>query len=156
MFGLTTEIKEKEAERLLFLGENMADWKNININKNLIKHDTGKSTLIAMPHKSDYDGWEFWFPSKLVRESFKRKDAVNIGYTDEFIFHLKKYGHGRYNSKEIISDQDIDVKEFERAFCVVAGNIDASITEEPEVPLIHIPDWIEPEATTADEELVDE
>ena len=112
MFGPTIEIKEKEAERLLFLGENMADWKNININKNLIKHDTGKSTLIAMPHKSDYDGWEFWFPSKLVRESFKRKDAVNIGYTDEFVFHLKKDGHCRYNSKEIISEQDIDGKEF--------------------------------------------
>ena len=156
MFGPTTEIKEKEAERLLFLGENMADWKNININKNLLKVDNGKSTLIAMPHKSDYDGWEFWFPSKLVRESFKRKDAVNIGYTDEFVFHLKKYGHGRYNSDKIIDEQDIDVKEFERAFCVVAENIDASVTEEPEVPLIHIPDWIEPEATTADEELVDE
>lgn len=121
-------------------------WKNININKNLIKHDTGKSTLIAMPHKSDYDGWEFWFPSKLVRESFKRKDAVNIGYTDDFVFHLKKYE----------KQKDIDVKEFERAFCVVAGNIDASITEELEIPLIHIPDWIEPEEITADEELVDE
>ena len=82
MFGPTTEIKEKEAERLLFLAENMADWKNININKNLLKVDNGKSTLIAMPHKSDYDGWEFWFPSKLVRESFRRKDAVNIAYTD--------------------------------------------------------------------------
>ena len=146
MFGLTTEIKEKEAAGLLFLGENMADWKNININKNLIIHDTGKSTLIAMPHKSDYAGWEFWFPSKLVREAFNRKDAMNIGYNDDFIFHLKKYD----------TEKDIDVKEFERAFCVVAGNIDTSITEEPEVPLIHIPDWIEPEATTADKELVDE
>ena len=146
MFGPTTEIKKKEAERLLFLGENMADWKNININKNLIIHDTGKSTLIAMPHKSDYDGWEFWFPSKLVREAFNRKDAMNIGYNDDFIFHLKKYD----------TEKDIDVKEFERAFCVVAGNIDASITEEPEIPLIHIPDWIEPEEITADEELVDE
>lgn len=124
----------------------MADWKNININKNLIIHDTGKSTLIAMPHKSDYAGWEFWFPSKLVREAFNRKDAMNIGYNDDFIFHLKKYD----------TEKDIDVKEFERTFCVVAGNIDASIMEEPEVPLIHIPDWIEPEATTADEELVDE
>ena len=124
----------------------MADWKNININKNLIIHDTGKSTLIAMPHKSDYAGWEFWFPSKLVQEAFNRKDAMNIGYNDDFIFHLKKYD----------TEKDINVKEFERAFCVVAGNIDASITEEPEVPLIHIPDWIEPEATTADEELVDE
>ena len=146
MFGLTTEIKKKEAERLLFLGENMADWKNININKNLIIHDTGKSTLIAMPHKSDYDGWEFWFPSKLVREAFNRKDAMNIGYNDDFIFHLKKYD----------TEKDINVKEFERAFCVVAGNIDASITEEPEIPLIHIPDWIEPEEINADEELVDE
>lgn len=117
MFGLTTEIKKKEAERLLFLGENMADWKNININKNLIIHDTGKSTLIAMPHKSDYDGWEFWFPSKLVREAFNRKDAMNIGYNDDFIFHLKKYD----------TEKDINVKEFERAFCVVAGNIDAWI-----------------------------
>ena len=31
------------------------EWKNININANLIVAETGKATLINFPHKSDFD-----------------------------------------------------------------------------------------------------
>lgn len=73
----------------------MVDWKSISININLVHHDTGKATLIAMPHKSNYDGYKFWFPSKLVRSSRTRTDAVSLGYTDEFTFRLFKDGKNR-------------------------------------------------------------
>ncbi len=99
-------------------------WKNININIQNIKADTGKAVLIAMPHNSDYDGFEFWHPKKLVR-SGKHSYAVSIGYTDEFTFKLKKYGKGKWNRNEVIDEQEIDVEEFEMSFGVMDENITA-------------------------------
>ena len=32
-------------------------WKNINISKNNIDHETAKAVLIKMPNKSDYKGY---------------------------------------------------------------------------------------------------
>lgn len=100
----------------------MANWKNININTNQIKADTGKAVLIAMPHNSDYDGYAFWHTSKLIRNG-RHSAAVSLGYTDDFTFTLKKYGKGKYNSREVIDEKVIDVAEFENAFGVVNENI---------------------------------
>lgn len=93
----------------------MSNWKNIEINTNQIKTETERSVLIKMPHKSDYDGYCFWHPAKLVHEG-SHSAACSIGYTDEFTFHLKKYGQGKWNSREVIDEQEIDAEEFERAF----------------------------------------
>ena len=66
----------------------MKEWKNIEINVQNIDFNTEKSVLIKMPHNSDYDGYKFWHPSKLVRNG-SNSYAVKIGYTDDFIFKLK-------------------------------------------------------------------
>lgn len=100
----------------------MANWKDININTNQIKADTGKAVLIAMPHNSDYDGYVFWHTSKLIRNG-RHSVAVSLGYADDFIFTLKKYGKGKYNSREIIDVKVLNVEEFENAFGVVDENI---------------------------------
>lgn len=92
-------------------------WKNININRNLIKHDTGVAVLIAMPHSSDYDGWFFWHPEKLIRNG-RNKAAVSLGYNDSFTFRLLKY-----KGKLKVDEQEIDVEEFEDAFGVIDENI---------------------------------
>lgn len=90
-------------------------WKNIEINKQNIETDTGKSTLIKMPNKSEYAGYKFWYPSKLVRYG-SNSYAMSLGYTDEFTFKLKKYGKGKYNKFDVIDEIEIDVEEFEEAF----------------------------------------
>lgn len=108
----------------------MANWKNININTNQIKADTGKAVLIAMPHNSNYDGYSFWHTSKLIR-SGRHSAAVSLGYTDDFTFTLKKYGKGRYNSREVIDEKVIDVEEFENAFGVVNKNIPERVYKNP-------------------------
>lgn len=100
-------------------------WKNININANQIKADTGKAVLIALPHNSEYDGYAFWHTSKLIRKG-KNTAAVSLSYTDEFTFTLKKYGKGKYNSREVIDEKVIDIEEFENAF----GVENESITEK--------------------------
>lgn len=114
-------------------------WKNIQINKQNIQHDTGRTVLINCPHKSNYDGYSFWHPSKLIRDG-KHSYAVSLSYTKEFKFKLLKYGKGKWNSKQVISEKEIDVEEFEEMFGVMNENITAPkkdnesylIVEEPE------------------------
>lgn len=98
------------------------DWKNININENLIKAETDRAVLINCPHNSEYNGFCFWYPSKLVKNG-RHSTAVSIGYTDEFTFKLKKYGKGKYNSRDVINEIEINVSEFEEMFGVIDENI---------------------------------
>lgn len=100
----------------------MPSWKNININKQNVKTDTGRAVLINCPHNSDYDGFSFWHPSKLVREG-KNSNALSIGYTDDFRFKLVKYGKGKWNIRDIIEQKEISVEEFEEMFGIMNENI---------------------------------
>lgn len=113
-------------------------WKNIEINVQNIEADTGKATLIKMPNKSNYAGYKFWHPSKLVRYG-SNSYARSIGYTDEFTFKLKKFGNGKYNKFDVIDEIEIDVEEFENSFrcmedCTRAKNNEETylVIEEPE------------------------
>lgn len=113
-------------------------WKNIEINVQNIETDTGKATLIKMPNKSNYAGYKFWHPSKLIRYG-SNSYARSIGYTDEFTFKLKKFGNGKYNKFDVIDEIEIDIKEFENAFrcmedCTRAKDKEETylIIEEPE------------------------
>lgn len=97
-------------------------WKNININKQNIEVETVKAILIKMPNNSDYKGFAFWYPTKLVRDG-RNKNAVSIGYNDEFTFTLKKFGNGKYNKMDVIDEIKISAEEFEEAFGVMDENI---------------------------------
>lgn len=114
------------------------NWKNININLQNVETETEKAVLIKMPANSEYKGYSFWHPKKLVRKG-KHSYAVSLGYTDEFKFSLKKYGKGKWNKSEVIAEKEITVEEFENAFSktdknITAGKTDESylIVEEPE------------------------
>lgn len=113
-------------------------WKNIEINIQNIETDTGKATLIKMPNTSDYAGYKFWHPSKLVRYG-SNSYARSIGYTDEFTFKLFKNGNGKHNKFDVIDEVEIDAEEFEEAFgcmedCTRAKDKEESylIVKEPE------------------------
>lgn len=131
----------------------MPNWKNIDINTNLIKAETARSVLIAMPHSSDYDGWCFWHPAKLVREG-RNSAAASIGYTDDFKFRLKKYGRGKWNSREVVGEMDVPASEIEAAFGIVDENIRAP--EEKNPYETHKPAELEPEEAEVAEELKDD
>ena len=128
-------------------------WKNININKQNIKADTYKAVLISMPKNSDYDGFSFWHPSKLVRDG-RNSYAVSVGYTDDFKFKLVKYGKGKYNSRDIIAEIEIDAEEFEEAFGIMNENITSKkIVNNYET---HKPDKLEVNNVEVLDELKDE
>lgn len=90
-------------------------WKNIQINIQNIETETGSATLIKMPNNSRYAGYKFWHPSKLIRYG-NNSYARSLGYNDSFTFKLKKYGNGKYNKFDVISEIEIDVEDFEEAF----------------------------------------
>lgn len=112
-------------------------WKNVDINIQNIETDTGKASLIKMPNKSNYAGYKFWHPSKLVRYG-SNSYARSVGYTDEFTFKLFKNGNGKYNKFNVIDEIEIGVEEFEKAFeCMEDCTREKSketylIIEEPE------------------------
>ena len=128
------------------------EWKLIQINKQNIKTDTGRAVLIACPHKSKYDGYCFWHPSKLVREG-RHGGAVSIGYTEDFSFKLKKYGKGKYNGNEVIDEVEIGCSEFEAIFGVMDDNISAK--QQKNEFETHKPQSLDAEKTEADDSLID-
>ena len=85
-------------------------WQNQHFNIQNIKHATEKAVLINMPHSSKYDGYCFWHPAKLIRDGSHSYDKT-FAYNGDFIFKLKKYGHGKYNSDQIIDERDILASE---------------------------------------------
>jgi len=86
-------------------------WKNLTFNKQNIQAETEKAVLINCHHKSEFYGYSFWHPSKLIREgshSFER----SLGYMDDFKIILKKYGKWRYNWNSVIDEKSITIEEF--------------------------------------------
>lgn len=128
-------------------------WKTININKQNIRSETGKAVLIACPHNSDYDGYCFWHPSKLVR-SGRHSNAVSISYTEDFTFYLKKYGKGKYNSREVLDEIQLGYDELEEVFGVMDANI--SDPEDKKLYETHKPVAVEAVKIETDASLIDD
>lgn len=79
-------------------------WHKITISANSIEASTDKAVLIKMKHKSNYDGFVFWHPKKLVREEGK---AYTFSFNDDFKFNLKKYGQGKWNNRDVVREEEI-------------------------------------------------
>lgn len=79
-------------------------WHKIEISENNIEASTDKAVLIKMKHNSNYDGFVFWHPKKLVRVEGK---MFTFSFNDEFKFNLKKYGQGKWNSRDVVREENI-------------------------------------------------
>lgn len=90
-------------------------WDSFFVNSQNIKAMTGKAVLIALPHKSEYDGYKFWISTKLVDYAVD-ENAARVIYNDKFTFKLRKYGNGKYNQREIIDEIEISAAELARVF----------------------------------------
>ncbi len=97
-------------------------WKNIEINLQNIEFETEKATLIKMPNKSEYAGYKFWHPSKLIRYG-SHSYARSLSYTNDFTFKLFKNGKGKHNKFDIVDKIEIGADEFEEAFDIMSENI---------------------------------
>lgn len=119
-------------------------WKKIKFNAQNIEHETGKATLIKMPNKSEYKGYTFWHPSKLVREEGGKGYFVSFSYTDSFEFKVFKTGKNR----NVLDEQFLSPSEMEEAFNVVDEQISSNVDSFLEVK--------EPSKVTKEVELKDE
>ena len=125
-------------------------WRKISVNDNNIKAETEKAVLIACPHNSDFDGYVFWHPQKLVRQR-KKSSVREISYTEDFTFRLKKYGKGKHNSREVLSEVEVSYEEIEDIFGSTNENLQIANPYET-----HKPEELVAVKAEADESLIDE
>ena len=92
------------------------EWERIQIESSLVERDTYKAVLINMPRKSRYKGYSFWHPVKCCRSVGKNGYLLQISFTNEFKFRLKKMGKGKFNFNEVIDEKVIDSEELKEAF----------------------------------------
>lgn len=141
-----------------------ASWEKIYFNAQSIVAETDNAVLIKMPNNSQYKGYCFWHPRKLVREQGGKGYHYTFAFTYEFSFRLKKFGQGRYNFKDVISEVQLTVSEMKAAFGIVNENVHQFVEQETEnlieknIETVtvekHIPAPIEPKNTTPAPELV--
>lgn len=97
-------------------------WKIIKINKNNIKTETEKSVLIKMPNSSNYKGYTFWHPSKLV---IKNEYNYSFIYNDNFSFKIFKTGRNFQKTSEL----NLSQKQMVKAFGIINNELNSEINK---------------------------
>ena len=103
-------------------------WCKIYINAQNIEYETDRAILIKMPNNSDYAGYHFWHPSKLVRVEGGKGYHLSFSFTNDFKFKIFKNGKGKYNYKKIIDEVELSSDEMFEEFEQVDESI--SLAEE--------------------------
>jgi hypothetical protein len=75
-----------------------------------------------MPKESQYRGYVFWHPKKLVRRRRPNGFLMTFSYTNDYIFSLKKYGKGDTTRFKIVEEIKVSAAEMEKAFGERANN----------------------------------
>lgn len=125
---------------------------NININRNQIKHSSGRAILIAMPHKSDYDGFTFWFPEKLVDEG-RHDEAIRLCIPASFNFSLRRTSPKTY---KVLAEEELNAYQLVEQFRQTDENITGADVkpftqvETVEAPEVKVDDVVVPEDLTND------
>ena len=108
-------------------------WHKIYFNSQNIEHETTKAVLIKMPNKSEYAGYKFWHPSKLVREEGGKGYHCSFSFTEEFQFTIRKYGQNRQITAERILGWEEMLKAFEQVNEQISGHEETFLeVSEPE------------------------
>ena len=97
-------------------------WHKVYFNSQNIEHDTAKAVLIKMPNKSEYAGYKFWHPTKLVREEGGKGYHMSFSFTEEFQFTIRKYGQNRQVTAEKIIGCDEMLEAFEQVNEQIGGH----------------------------------
>lgn len=123
----------------------MSEWYYIDVNKNMIKYDTGKAVLIACPSSSDYSGYCFWHPKSCVKEG-RHSAALCISFTEEWEFHL--------TNKKTEDEQVVDYHELSEIMSCLDCDIDYG-RKKPNPYETHRPVYKAPEKVEVLDELLD-
>lgn len=110
---------------------------NININRNQIKYSSGRAILIAMPHKSDYDGYTFWFPERLTDEG-RHDEALRLCIPVNFNFTLRRTSPKTY---KVLDEVELNAYQLVEQFRQTDDNITgAGVAIRTEVERVEAPE----------------
>ena len=91
-------------------------WYKINFNALNIEYETEKATLIKIPRNSNYAGYCFWHPKKLVRENEIGKGYfLTFSFDETFKFKLQKFSNSKFK-KELLDEVILDYEEIQNEF----------------------------------------
>ena len=97
-------------------------WHKVYFNSQNIEHETAKATLIKMPNKSEYAGYKFWHPAKLVRVEGGKGYHMSFSFAEDFEFTLRKYGQNHQVTVEKIIGWDEMLEAFEQVNEQICGH----------------------------------
>ncbi|WP_394265433.1 hypothetical protein [Bergeyella zoohelcum] len=83
-----------------------------------------------MPNRSQYKGYAFWHPKKLVRLQGGKGYHLTFSFTEDFEFRVILYGQGRFNGNTIIRQEYLTPNEMREAFGVVDKEINRAVEQE--------------------------
>ena len=93
-----------------------SEWQSVTIRSNQIKYNTGRAILVKCPNGSEYAGYCFFHPAKLIRRNYRNQSEYSLSFTDNFEFHLEKKGQGRYNFKDVIAEATLSASELKKLY----------------------------------------
>lgn len=125
----------------------MAQWFKFPVNIQNIKHETEKAVLIAMPHNSDYDGFEFWYPKKLVRNGSNSYE-VFVSISDTFRVTLKRVSEKTF---KVLDERIVGYEELLDAFGKAPS---VPVVDLREKVVTHVPEKLNPVKVEANASLV--
>lgn len=125
----------------------MAQWFKFPVNIQNIKHETEKAVLIAMPHNSDYDGFEFWHPKKLVRNGSNSYE-VFVSISDTFRVTLKRVSEKTF---KVLDERIVGYEELLDAF---GKSPSVPVVDLREKVVTHVPEKLNPVKVEANASLV--
>jgi hypothetical protein len=133
-------------------------WYKVNFNALNIEYETEKATLIKMPRNSNYDGYCFWHPKKLVRENAIGKGYfLTFSFDETFKFKLQKFSNSKFK-KELLDEVILDFEEIKNEFEVGNETIEEieKQVKENEIITYEIikPEKIEDKEVIIDSELI--
>ena len=102
-------------------------WHKVPVNFQNIKTETEKAFLIAMPHSSDYDGFKFWYPKKLVREGSHAYE-VTLSVSDDMEITLRRTSE---KTRQVLEEKVVGAEELLAAFGQTVKHDPASIESAP-------------------------
>ena len=132
-----------------------AEWQKIALNRNNICTETERAVLIQMPNKSKHNGYKFWTSKKLLRKG-RHSYEYFLSIKSDMEFELKKYGNGKWNRYQVISETKITAEQLAEAF---GGYLDIEPQNTPKVDFEeetiykHTPKQLNPVETQIDPDL---
>lgn len=128
-------------------------WHRIPVNVQNICYQTEKAFLIAMPHSSDYDGFKFWYPKKLVREGSHAYE-VTLSVSDDMEITLRRTSE---KTRQVLAEEVVGAEELLEAFGQhhgVTESMRVRMSSDKVKTVKHEPAPLEPVEVEADATLV--